>query len=557
MSSVSARYNLIGEYMMKTFFLAPTAASDNLQIACQSVIESLLGKDLSVGFFTPIESDAGEFSVSESVHVTQSISLSDAIKEVCANNTPDLMETVVANFESLKKGASLDVIIVVGVLPSRELVNAAEINARIAQSLNAQTILVASPEGDLAHSFSNRIELSAVPYGGVEHLLGLLLTQTESGVNVSDNFSFLSKLPCQLLGMIPHDVSDSELQGAVDSAYLLEQLSVVLPARVSPPMFRHQLIQRASKAGKRVVLPEGDEPRTVEAAIICHQKQITQCVLIANRSSVEAVVKKLGLTLPDDVEIIEPNDSVISTYVPKMVELRKSRGLTPEDAEKQLQDTVVLGTMMLAVGDVDGLVSGAIHTTANTIRPAFQLIKTRPDAGIASSIFFMLLPENVLIYGDCAINPNPNAEQLATIAIQSAESAREFGIEPKVAMISYSTGVSGAGDDVELVRQATIIAQKKRPDLLIEGPLQYDAASVVSVAKKKAPKSQIAGKANVFIFPDLNTGNTTYKAVQRSAGVVSIGPMLQGLNKPVNDLSRGALVDDIVYTIALTAIQAV
>ena len=239
-----------------------------------------------------------------------------------------------------------------------------------------------------------------------------------------------------------------------------------------------------------------------------------------------------------------------------MVELRKSKGLTEVVAREQLQDTVVLGTMMLAENEVAGLVSGAIHTTANTIRPALQLVKTAPDASLVSSIFFMLLPDQVLVYGDCAINPDPTAEQLADIAIQSADSAIAFGIDPKVAMISYSTGTSGAGSDVEKVREATKIAQARRPDLLIDGPLQYDAAVMENVAKSKAPNSPVAGKATVFIFPDLNTGNTTYKAVQRSADLISIGPMLQGMRKPVNDLSRGALVDDIVYTIALTAIQA-
>jgi len=212
--------------------------------------------------------------------------------------------------------------------------------------------------------------------------------------------------------------------------------------------------------------------------------------------------------------------------------------------------------MMLALGEVDGLVSGAIHTTANTVRPAFQLIKTAPGFSLVSSIFFMLLPEQVVVYGDCAINPDPTATELAEIAIQSADSAAAFGIEPRVAMISYSTGESGTGSGVDKVREATKIAQERRPDLMIDGPLQYDAAAIESVGKQKAPDSKVAGRATVFVFPDLNTGNTTYKAVQRSANVVSVGPMLQGLNKPVNDLSRGALVEDIVYTIALTAIQA-
>ena len=217
---------------------------------------------------------------------------------------------------------------------------------------------------------------------------------------------------------------------------------------------------------------------------------------------------------------------------------------------------MVVGTMMVVHDEVDGLVSGAIHTTANTIRPALQLIRTRPDAMLVSSVFFMCLPDQVIVYGDCAINPDPSAEELADIAVRSAESAKSFGIDPKVAMISYSTGESGHGADVDKVREATRLAKERAPDLLIDGPLQYDAAMIASVAKSKAPDSPVAGKATVCIFPDLNTGNTTYKAVQRSANVISIGPMLQGLNKPVNDLSRGALVDDIVYTIAITAVQA-
>ncbi|WP_435236313.1 phosphate acetyltransferase [Psychromonas sp. PT13] len=328
-----------------------------------------------------------------------------------------------------------------------------------------------------------------------------------------------------------------------------------LSRRLSPPAFRYHLTELARKTVQRIVLPEGDEPRTIQAALICAQRGIAKPVLLGNPQEIHRIATQQGIVLTDDVEVINPKD-IIEHYVAPMVELRKAKGLTEVVAREQLQDTVVLGTMMLAENDVSGLVSGAVHTTANTIRPAMQLIKTAPGANLISSIFFMLLPDQVLVYGDCAINPDPTAEQLADIAIQSAESAIAFGIDPKVAMISYSTGNSGAGSDVEKVREATKIAQERRPDLLIDGPLQYDAAVMENVAKSKAPDSKVAGKATVFVFPDLNTGNTTYKAVQRSADLISIGPMLQGVRKPVNDLSRGALVDDIVYTIALTAIQA-
>ncbi len=327
------------------------------------------------------------------------------------------------------------------------------------------------------------------------------------------------------------------------------------PHRLSPPAFRYQLTELARKAGKRIVLPEGDEPRTVKAASICADRGIAQCVLLGDPEEIRRVAAAQGVELGAGIEIVDPV-AVRERYVPRLVELRKSKGMTEVVAREQLEDNVVLGTLMLEQGEVDGLVSGAVHTTANTIRPPLQLIKTAPGSSLVSSVFFMLLPEQVLVYGDCAINPDPTAEQLSEIAIQSADSAKAFGIEPRVAMISYSTGNSGAGSDVEKVREATRLAQEKRPDLIIDGPLQYDAAIMADVAKSKAPNSPVAGQATVFIFPDLNTGNTTYKAVQRSADLVSIGPMLQGMRKPVNDLSRGALVDDIVYTVALTAIQS-
>lgn len=341
----------------------------------------------------------------------------------------------------------------------------------------------------------------------------------------------------------------------IDTEWLQEHLRVEIQSRLSPPAFRFQLSERARAANKRIILPEGCEPRTVQAAIICHQREFARCALIGDAAEIRNVAASQGLELPADIEIIDPAD-VRKNYIAPMVELRKHKGLAPDMAEAMLEDNVVLGTMMVALDEADGLVSGAIHTTANTVRPALQLIKTHEQARVVSSVFFMLLPEQVLVYGDCAINPDPNARELADIAIQSAESAEAFGVEPVVAMISYSTGESGSGDDVEKVREATRIARERRPDLLIDGPLQYDAAAIESVGRSKAPDSKVAGKATVFIFPDLNTGNTTYKAVQRAANVVSIGPMLQGLRKPVNDLSRGALVEDIVFTIALTAVQA-
>lgn len=345
------------------------------------------------------------------------------------------------------------------------------------------------------------------------------------------------------------------IAGHLDQEWLTARCSTTRQLLLSPPAFRHQLVKRAQAANKRIVLPEGNEPRTIQAAAICQKRGIARCVLLAKPEEVHAIAKAQGIDLPADLEIIDP-ESILQTYIAPMVELRKDKGLTAQLAAVQLEDNVVLATMMLAEDDVDGLVSGAVHTTASTIRPALQLLKTAPGYNLVSSVFFMLLPDQVLVYGDCAVNPDPNATQLAEIALQSAESAKAFGIDPRVAMISYSTGDSGTGAEVEKVREATRIARELNPSLPIDGPLQYDAASIESVGRSKAPDSLVAGRATVFIFPDLNTGNTTYKAVQRSANVISVGPMLQGLRKPVNDLSRGALVDDIVFTIALTAIQA-
>ncbi|VFP82874.1 phosphate acetyltransferase [Candidatus Erwinia haradaeae] len=323
----------------------------------------------------------------------------------------------------------------------------------------------------------------------------------------------------------------------------------------SPAAFKHQLTKLSRQVCKRIILPEGDEPRIIQAASIAAERGMATCILLGNETNIKNIALELNVTLGAHIQILDPVD-IRGHYVRRLVELRQKQGMNTCMAKTQLEENIVLGTMMLEKGEVDGLVSGVRSTTANTIRPALQLIKTASHTSLVSSVFFMLLPQQVLVYGDCAINPNPNAQELAEIAIQSAHSALAFGIEPRIAMISYSTGHSGSGKDVEKIREATYIVKNKRPDLLIDGPLQYDAAIMMDVAKSKAPCSPVAGQATVFIFPDLNTGNTTYKAVQRAANINSIGPMLQGMRKPVNDLSRGALVNDIVYTIALTAIQA-
>ncbi|MBB5352339.1 phosphate acetyltransferase [Haloferula luteola] len=342
---------------------------------------------------------------------------------------------------------------------------------------------------------------------------------------------------------------------STDANWLRHRCATHVAKRLSPPAFRHRISKTARTRLKRIVLPEGEETRTVQAAVRCAERGIARCVLIGDPQQILEVARVNNLQLPPLIEILDPEPER-DRFLAPLLELRKGKNLTETAAREALRDNVVFATMMLAMDEVDGLVSGAVHSTADTIRPALQLIRTAPDAKAVSSVFFMCLPDQVLVYGDCAVNPDPDAETLADIAIQSAQSAKSFGIDPIVAMISYSTLGSGAGSDVEKVRQATEIARQRAPELIIDGPLQYDAATIAEVAATKAPDSKVAGRANVFIFPDLNTGNTTYKAVQRSANVISMGPMLQGLRKPVNDLSRGATVDDILYTIALTAVQA-
>ena len=345
------------------------------------------------------------------------------------------------------------------------------------------------------------------------------------------------------------------IAGALDPSWLDSLTGTSRPRRLSPAAFRYQLVEQARAADALIVLPEGAEPRTMRAAVACAERGIARCLLLGAPDAVAGQARHLGLQLPGGITVVDPR-AVAERYVAPLAELRRHKGWTEDVAREHLADPVTVGTMMLMLGEVDGLVSGAVHTTANTVRPALQILGPKPGSRLVSSVFFMCLPDQVVIYGDCAINPQPDAEDLADIAIQSAASARAFGIEPKVAMISFSTGTSGTGTDVDKVAEAVRIVRIREPGLAVDGPLQYDAAAIASVGQAKRPGSPVAGHATVFVFPDLDTGNTTYKAVQRSAQVVSVGPMLQGLAKPVNDLSRGALVDEIIYTVALTAIQA-
>lgn len=707
---------------MQTFLMVPTAVGVGLTSACLGMIRALDCVGLQAGFLKPFvqqeingkADDRSSSLVGRTLQLSPPTALSQSHVErmLGDDHVDELLEEIVALHQ--QAGAGMDAVIVEGLVPTAHSSYATQLNAALAQALDAQVILVSSGDLDQPEVLADHLDMHARPFGGVEaertvgailmrikglpephtplgagdqqvrhlqplaHLIDQL--QTYSPAIGTDQFQILGLVPFSNTLSVPRiqdvaeaiearwlnrgddqrrvsnttlcartvtNVLDAFKAGAlivtpgdrddvlvaaalatmngvplsgvlltggyqpdqrivdlcrpalrtglpvmavdddsfntvtrlhnmsseipVDDLLRAEQVTRFVSShldldwirahcttartpRLSPAAFRHALVRQAQLAKKRIVLPEGDEPRTVQAAAICQARGIADCILLAKPEDVHAVAQARGIVLPPDLTILDP-EPIRQRYVAPMVERRKGK-LTAPMAEAQLTDTVVLGTMMLHLGEVDGLVSGAIHTTANTVRPAFQLIKTAPQFSLVSSIFFMLLPEQVVVYGDCAINPDPNAAELAEIAIQSADSAAAFGIVPKVAMISYSTGESGTGDDVDKVREATRIARERRPDLLIDGPLQYDAAAIESVGKQKAPNSPVAGQATVFVFPDLNTGNTTYKAVQRSAGVVSVGPMLQGLNQPVNDLSRGALVEDIIYTIALTAIQA-
>ncbi|WP_417791702.1 phosphate acetyltransferase [Stutzerimonas xanthomarina] len=693
---------------MHTLFLAPCGFGGGLNSISLGLISALQRAGLKVGFFKPIAQpfphDQGRerscVLVERTLNIVspEPLPLEQVERQLADGELDLLLEDVVSRYQEVAAGK--DVVIVEGMVPTREFNHTSRINTHLAKSLDADVILIAAQGSDTLKRLAERIEIQAQLFGGAKDpkVLGVILNKVKGDdgapafiEGLKAQLPLLGTAEFQLLGAIPfadklnalrtRDIAElldakalhageaeqrrvdkivlcaravpntvqllqpgvlvvtpgdrddiilaaslaslngvklaglllcsdfapdprilelckaaldgglpvmTVQTGSYDTATNLFGLNKETPAddierasqvtdfiaqhlqpellhtrlsvprselRLSPPAFRYQLVKRAQQANKRIVLPEGNEPRTIRAAAICQERGIARCVLLAKPEEVQAVAREQGIQLPASLEILDP-ELIINQYVEPMCEMRKAKGLTPGDAREQLKDTVVLGTMMLALDEVDGLVSGAVHTTANTIRPALQLIKTAPGYSLVSSVFFMLLPDQVLVYGDCAVNPNPSATELAEIALQSAESAVALGVNPRVAMISYSTGTSGSGAEVEKVAEATRIAQERAPNLPIDGPLQYDAASVASVGKQKAPNSLVAGQATVFIFPDLNTGNTTYKAVQRSANVISVGPMLQGLRKPVNDLSRGALVDDIVFTIALTALQA-
>lgn len=399
---------------------------------------------------------------------------------------------------------------------------------------------VSETVGSLIRGLPGKTPIVSIPFGTFD--TSRLISQTRAGLGTATP----RKTAAAIEAFKVH----------VDSAKLASLAESFVPATMTPLAFEYNLITRAAADRKHIVLPEGDDDRILIAAAEVLARGAADLTILGDESGVRAAADRLGVDISAAKVIAVTDPEMVETFAQEYARVRAHKGMTVEKARTIVTDVSYFGTMMVHLGMADGMVSGAAHTTAHTIKPSFEVIKTRPGISIVSSIFFMSLPDKVLVYGDCAVNPNPTAEQLADIAISSAESAKQFGIEPRVAMLSYSTGESGHGDAVDKVREATRLVRERAADLLVEGPIQYDAATDAAVASSKMPGSDVAGKATVFIFPDLNTGNNTYKAVQRSAGAVAVGPMLQGLNKPINDLSRGALVKDIVNTIAITAIQA-
>ncbi|MEV0285876.1 phosphate acetyltransferase [Kribbella sp. NPDC050820] len=420
----------------------------------------------------------------------------------------------------------------------------------------------------MAHASRNFPQISAIVLNGgfelpdqVQRLiggLGVTLPILETSLGTQATSAALTAVRGRLTKDSPRkvDVALALFGQYVDGQALLDHLAVARTSAVTPLMFEHQLLDQAVADRKHIVLPEGEEERILRAADVLLRRGVADLTLLGDPIAVSAKAAALGVDVASARVVSPEDDPLAEEFAAEYHRLRQHRGIDLERARELVKDVSYFGTMMVQLGLADGMVSGAVHTTAHTIRPALEVVKTVPDVSAVSSVFFMCLQNQVLVYGDCAIIPDPTAEQLADIATSSAATAAAFGIEPRVAMLSYSTGTSGTGTDVEKVSKATTIVRERAPGLLVEGPIQYDAAIDAAVARTKLPDSPVAGKATVFVFPDLNTGNNTYKAVQRSANAVAVGPVLQGLRKPVNDLSRGATVRDIVNTVAITAIQA-
>lgn len=518
-----------------------------IQFKLKNLLES---SALSTRVFTPILDDGDNNATCAPEDVLSVISITKVESLLAANRRDRLLDEVVSNFTQVEGDA--DFVIVSGIELSPNRFYASRLNFQIAQALSAVVIFVGFWHDVNVDRLDAFLNIAMNDYSSViqDMIAGCIVISTMPDERIA---SLVEKCQVFQSGKLRLLTLGWEEVGTV--VELLDFLKQPYESRVTPTIFYSYLIKKAKELNKKIILPEGSELRTLKAANFCVEHQIAQCVLLGNEQEILATARRSGITLSPRIVCIDPVD-VTERYVDVLVELRRHRGMTADSAKELLKDNVVLGTMMLYMGEVDGLVSGALHTTADVVRPALQIIKTMPGAKLVSAAFFVCLADQVLLYADCAVNQNPTAEDLADIAIQSADSARIFGLPVRIAFLSYSTGDSASGPDVDKVSAAVEIARIKRPDLIMDGPLQYDAAITREVMMLKAPGSLVGGEATVFIFPNLDSGNIAYKAVQRSADVVCIGPILQGLRKPVNDLSRGCVVEDIIFTIAVTAVQA-
>lgn len=507
---------------MKTLMLVPATTDVDVKYLLPNLANQLSKKNISSVFITIDPDELEQFLVTK--------------------NQDKFLQEFFATCEKL--GKNKDILIIGGL--SYDKIYALNLNLTIVQALDSFVIFNLSSQYYAKNNLTTKIAMS--DYAD-DRIIGIIANENSASFNLEYTNKICRTMKLPLLGICCDNVLDVV---NIDPIVQLTEINFI--PSLTPTKFQNYLFSKARSSVKKIVLPEGKDPRIIKAANICATLNLVKPVLIGNEVEIENICRQQNLVLDDRIEIVDttPQNEL---YVNTLWELRKHKGLTRETAIQQLQNVVMRGIMMLYLGEADGLVAGAAHTTADTVRPALQIIKTA-DTKLVSSIFFMCLPDQVLIYGDCAINPNPNSIELADIAIQSAKTAESFGLNPKIAMLSYSTVNSGIGSSVDRVNEAVTMVKKLAPHLVVDGPLQYDAAVDPVVAKLKVPDSFVAGKATVLIFPNLDAGNIAYKAVQRSTHTISMGPILQGLRKPVNDLSRGCSVDDIVATIVITAIQA-
>lgn len=523
--------------MARTLMIVPANIGIDMVGVTQSFVKTIQEEEIPVESFLPIQQD------DSAPKDKSTVAMDDVFELLGKGDISTLLDDVVVHYHLYADIANL--IVVQGVTLKSDQPYLDQLNIDLASALDARVIIVAQADGKTTKHLQQQIAIIAHPYGN--RVLGCVIVNCKK--KLTSWGSGVKLFACVK--------NSSDIPPSINREWIKTLMYYGYRHNTSPSVFCYRLIEQARTANKKIILPEGEEPRIITAAVIATREKLARCILVGDKQKIKQIAAENNIKLSDAVEIIEPNEKLAAKYVKPMVSLRKHKGLTEAVAKVKLQDPVILATMMVQQNDVDGLVSGAVHTTVDTVRPALRYIGTLPNVKLVSSVFFMCLPDQVFVFADCAVNPNPTASELSEIAIQSADSAAKFGFVPKVAMISYSTVDSGFGPDVDRVKEATRLVKAKRPDIEIDGPLQYDAAVNEEVGQRKAPGSKIVGNANVFIFSDLDTGNTVSKAVQRTANIVAIGPMLQGLCKPVNDLSRGSSAADIVFTIVLTAVQAI